>query len=164
MPYIRFVGRISAMETLELLIRQFEEGAKEFPGMTHVVMKWPKGSPEPKLPKGLPKHCQLAYDKDNLCKVHFVPPDDYRGVIDFSRDPSETAKIEVNISHWTIRPQNKSWDKEAAIRKLKILSEKAGRLYEKLKRPIIPTSQDFVDFTKSMCLSERWLLALHELT
>lgn len=138
------------METLNLLIRQFEKNAEAFPGMTHVVMKWPKNTPKPPPPTG------LEYDECNVC---LTPAGDYRDIPFPPNNSVETAEVDVEISHWTIRPRDKSWDNRTAVRKLRALCEEAGRIYEKLRQPLIPS----ISFASIVFPTEIWLLALHEL-
>lgn len=148
------------MQELKNLQDEFEAAANQFPGLTHVVMKWPKDSPKPPLPMGLPKHAELAYDKENLCEIHNTPFGNYRSMIYLPENPTDYIEADVDILHWTIRPPDKSWDKRKAICRLKILSDNAVQIYERLKQPLDPSMPSSFN---TLDLAEKWLLKLHEL-
>lgn len=137
------------MQELEILQKRFNEMAKRFPGLIHILIVWPKNKKEPKLrPEYVPT-------QDNLLTIWG------HGLI-------RESKPERNMKHWLIKPHHELWNNKDASENLHNLAEKAGRVllengflrHLKLSDYIFKLSQKKLSNNRK---AQLWVLVVHEL-
>ena len=131
--------------TLQLLMRMFEDGAKNFPGLRHAVLTWPFMSRMPKPPQRL----SSDYISDRR-------REDYSFFVLTLQSPFTTS--ETVSTEWYIYPEKRPWESKTGMRRFADLSLEAGRLLVGIARDRTSISRHALADLDS---GKVWLYAVH---
>jgi hypothetical protein len=136
------------MEELKVLQRQFEEAAKDYRGLTHILTAWRVGEQEPDL-----KTMDMTNDFGTKIKTwHHEPSIKFETYTEdhilFGIEYIENRIRNFwNYKHWLAKPSYHDWSERAAFDCFKLLVRKASRFLSLLSRPV----KNKNDFSEVAC-------------
>lgn len=150
---------MGALGALRILQGQFEQAAKEFPGMMHVIAQAAEDGMHPIVPPAW-KNSKPQRSKDG--KYPIVPDglasSDYCPRVwggDIRREPDELG---YPTTHWLRSSFHQHWDLQAALERFDILATESGEIAAEMDDSVLPISKAKLWVKRPQ---EYWVLLLH---